>query len=82
MKRLNARGIKAANKMLLLAATVYNLKKWLRFTAPTTNIKTIALLKTKTGKGFGLIKNLLQQLTLRPIQAMQIFLSQTLFLKT
>lgn len=27
MKRLNARGLKAANKMLLLAATVYNLKK-------------------------------------------------------
>jgi hypothetical protein len=31
MKRLNARGIKAVNKMLLLAPTVYNLKKWLKF---------------------------------------------------
>lgn len=77
MKRLNARGIKAANKMLLLAATVYNLKKWLRFTTPQTNIKIMALVKTKTGKGFGHLKNLLQQLILKSIQAMQIFLSPT-----
>lgn len=52
MKRLNARGIKAANKMLLLAATVYNLKKWLRFTAPKSNIKTMALLKAKAERAF------------------------------
>ncbi len=55
MKRLNARGIKAANKMLLIAATVYNLKKWLKFTAPKTNIT--AMVKTKTGEGFVFIKN-------------------------
>jgi transposase len=62
IKRLNARGIKAANKMLLLAATVYNLKKWLRFTAPQSNIKIMALLKEKAAKLFAMIKMLLLQL--------------------
>lgn len=56
MKRLNARGLKAANKMLLMAATVYNLKKWLKFTAPKTNIKVVAMLKTKAREAFALIK--------------------------
>jgi len=56
MKRLNARGIKAANKMLLLAATVYNLKKWLKFVSPKSNIKTMAMLQTKAKKVFALIK--------------------------
>jgi Transposase DDE domain len=56
MKRLNARGLKAANKMLLLAATVYNLKKWLRFTAPKTNSKVMAMLKTKAREVFCCIK--------------------------
>ena len=65
MKRLNARGIKAANKMLLLAATVYNLKKWLRFTAPKTAIKAMALLQAKTKEGIVCIKTLLQQLIVR-----------------
>jgi hypothetical protein len=48
MKRLNARGLKAANKMLLLAATIYNLKKWLKFTAPKTNIKVMAMAENKS----------------------------------
>jgi len=68
MKRLNARGLKAANKMLLLAATIYNLKKWLKFTAPKTNIKVMAMLKTKAGECFCKIKNILQQLILSPVQ--------------
>lgn len=59
MKRLNARGIKAANKMLLLAATVYNLKKWLRFVSPKSNIKTMAMLQTKAREVFELIKTVL-----------------------
>ena len=56
MKRLNARGLKAANKMLLIAATVYNLKKWLKFTAPKTNSKIVAMVKTKAREAFVLIK--------------------------
>jgi transposase len=73
MKRLNARGLKAANKMLLLAATVYNLKKWLRFTAPKTNIKAMAMIQTKSREVFCHIKNRLVQLILRPIQPIKFF---------
>jgi transposase len=73
MKRLNARGIKAANKMLLLAATVYNLKKWLKFTAPKVIAKTAQMINPKFQKGFGHIKNILRQLILRPIQAGKFF---------
>lgn len=62
MKRLNARGIKAANKMLLLAATVYNLKKWLKFTSPGSNIKTMALLKAKLKEAFVLLKMIITKL--------------------
>jgi transposase len=62
MKRLNARGLAAANKMLILAATCYNLKKWLKFTAPKTNIKTMAVLKTKAREAFALIKNMFTRL--------------------
>lgn len=69
MKRLNARGIKAANKMLLIAATVYNLKKWLRFTAPKVIAKAAVMLQTKVREGFGLIKNILLRPILRPKQA-------------
>ncbi len=73
MKRLNARGIKAANKMLLLAATVYNLKKWLRFTAPDIIAKAAQMITPGCGKGFGLIKNILLLLILRPIQKRNFF---------
>ena len=34
MRRVNTRGLKAANKCMLMAAVAYNLKKLLRFTAP------------------------------------------------
>jgi transposase len=73
MKRLNARGIKAANKMLLLAATVYNLKKWLKYTAPKTSIKAMALLPTKARNGFSHLKNSLLQFILSPIAPTKFF---------
>jgi len=77
MKRLNARGIKAANKMLLLAATIYNLKKWLKFTAPKEIAKATQMIIPKHGESFGLIKNILLQLILKPIQT-RIFFHQSL----
>jgi hypothetical protein len=73
MKRLNARGLKAANKMLLLAATIYNLKKWLKFTAPKTNIKVMAMLKTKTREIFVLIKSAFLQLFIKENEALNFF---------
>ncbi len=73
MKRLNARGLAAANKMLLIAATVYNLKKWLKFTAPKVIGKIAQMIKPKLREGFGLIKNILLQLILRPVQTGKLF---------
>ena len=67
MKRLNARGLRAAGKMLLLAATVYNLKKWLRFTAPGTITRTMARVKCRYTEGLCYIKILLLRLILSPI---------------
>jgi transposase len=56
MKRMNARGLAAANKMLILAATCYNLKKWLKFITPQTNTKTMAMLWAKATEAFAFIK--------------------------
>jgi len=81
MKRLNARGLKAANKMLLLAATVYNLKKWLRFTAPKLITKAAQMINLKLREGFGLIRNMLMQLILKPIRAEKIFHQSLCFVK-
>jgi transposase len=81
MKRLNARGIKAANKMLLLAATVYNLKKWLKFTAPEIIAKAAQMINPKLREGFGLIKNILLQLVLSPKAAKKIYHLSPYFVK-
>ncbi len=69
MKRLNARGLPAAGKMLLLAATVYNLKKWLRFTAPGSNTKTMAKIKSGYGVSVCHLKITLQAVILSLITA-------------
>jgi transposase len=81
MKRLNARGIKAANKMLLLAATVYNLKKWLRFSAPKVIAKAAQMINPKLREGFGLLKNRLVQFILRPMQTSNFFHPSQCFVK-
>jgi len=81
MKRLNARGLKAANKMLLLAATVYNLKKWLKFTAPKVIAKAAQMISPKHREGYRLIKNILRYLILRPIPARKFFHPSLCFVK-
>src|SRR6266481_4229153 len=62
IKRLNARGLAAANKTLILAAACYNLKKWLKFVSPKSNIKTMAMLQTKAKEVFVLIKTVFTKL--------------------
>jgi hypothetical protein len=81
MKRLNARGLKAANKMLVLAATVYNLKKWLKYTTPKTAVKAMAILKTSERECFELFKIILRQPVLSPIGASAILYSSMCFVK-
>lgn len=45
MKRINARGLSAANKCLVLAATCYNLKKWMKYITRNSNINLDAKIK-------------------------------------
>ncbi len=45
MKRINARGLSAANKCLILAATCYNLKKWMKQIVKDSNAPLKALSK-------------------------------------
>jgi hypothetical protein len=69
-RRINARGLAAANKTLIMAAACYNLKKWIKFiiTKATSN----AAVMTKTAaKAFAcFLKNFLS-LILSPIQPTQ-----------
>ena len=45
MKRVNTRGIKNANKHVLMASLTYNLKKYLKFIVkkPTIQVQQMAL---------------------------------------
>ena len=56
MRRVNTRGIKNANKHVLMASLTYNLKKYLRFTIkkPSVLAQVISL---KQGKNFAFIKS-------------------------
>lgn len=51
MKRLNARGMAAANKHVLMAALSYNLKKYMRFTSKKSHSNITALEKLNLQKG-------------------------------
>lgn len=46
MRRINTRGLSAANKCLVLAATCYNLKKWMKHVVRYSNQNLKALSKT------------------------------------
>lgn len=53
MKRVNTRGIKNANKHVLMASLTYNLKKYLRFVVKKPTILTqVASLKVRKSKAF------------------------------
>jgi Transposase DDE domain len=70
MKRMNARGLAAANKVLILASACYNLKKWLRFISPKSNIKTMAILEKNVREAFTRIKNIFIRLITRQNEAL------------
>ena len=48
MKRINPRGLSAANKCLILAATCYNLKKWMKYVVRNSNAHLQVLSKEFT----------------------------------
>ena len=49
MKRVNTRGIKNANKHVLMAALTYNLKKYLKFITKKVH-RNVQLMNLPTGK--------------------------------
>jgi hypothetical protein len=60
--------------MLILAATVYNFKKWLKFTAPKAIAQASQMINPKLRECFGLIKNMIIQLVLKPMRAKKFFI--------
>jgi transposase len=46
MRRINARGLDAANKVLVLASVCYNLKKWMKFIMKIKSPQVIAIQNT------------------------------------
>ena len=58
MKRVNTRGIKNANKHVLMASLTYNLKKYLRFVVKTPSILT-QVVSLKVGKNKALLKTII-----------------------
>lgn len=61
IKRINTRGLEAANKCLILAAACYNLKKWMKHIVRNSNVNLGALSKT-SAKGLNKALNLLLHL--------------------
>jgi hypothetical protein len=57
MKRVNTRGIKNANKHVLMAALTYNLKKYLRFVVKKPSILD-QVISLKEGKSLAFMKTI------------------------
>jgi hypothetical protein len=73
VKRINARGLLAANKTLIMAAACYNLKKWMKFMITKANSNAAVITKT-TGKVFAhFLKNFIS-LTLNQMQLFSILI--------
>ena len=66
MKRLNTRGIKQANKCMLMAGIAYNLKKLLKFKSPKGMSNALAVRKV-IDQGITVIKNLCLELRISSI---------------
>ena len=58
MKRVNTRGIKNANKHVLMASLTYNLKKYLRFVVKKPSVLSQVVLM-KVGKKYAFLKTIL-----------------------
>ena len=58
MKRVNTRGIKNANKLVLMASLTYNLKKYLRFVVKIPSILA-QVVSLKVGKSKALLKTII-----------------------
>lgn len=61
MRRVNTRGIKQANKHIIMAAMAYNLQKYLKFITRKTIVKA-AVMHVVQGAGLSLVLNALEDL--------------------
>lgn len=61
MRKINVKGIKGAHKVMLLAATAYNLRKWMKYLGKKANVNVQSL----QGKVCGYVKTLVSH----PIQS-------------
>jgi Transposase DDE domain len=73
-KRINARGLAAANKTLIMAATCYNLKKWMKFITTKANSNVAVMTKTAAKAFAHFLKNFLS-LILSRIQTPSVFIN-------
>jgi hypothetical protein len=62
MRRLNARGIEAANKVLVLASVCYNLKKWMKFTTKLERPQVVGIQNSGLHHFYSLLKAIATQL--------------------
>lgn len=73
MKRVNTRGIKQANKHVLMASLTYNLKKYMKFITKKTKTKA-GVVVIEQGKGNSFLKMQFYELKTA-------FLSHAIFIK-
>ena len=69
MRRINTRGIKQANKCMIMAAVAYNLKKLLKWKGTKTQTAVLAIKKTIKGLYFQflVLPQLINNLSIKPV---------------
>ena len=73
-KRINARGLAAANKTLIVAAACYNLKKWMKFIITKANSNAMAITRTAQKAIGNFLKNF-SAIILTRLQTYSIFIN-------
>jgi transposase len=73
-KRINARGLAAANKVLIMASACYNLKKWMKFITTKANSNAAVMTKTAANAFAHFLKNFLS-LILSRMQTHSVFIN-------
>src|SRR4051812_23911619 len=73
-KRMNARGLAAANKTLIMAAACYNLKKWMKFIITKANSNAMAITRTAQKAVGNFLKNF-SPIILTRLQTYSIFIN-------
>jgi hypothetical protein len=73
-RRINARGLEAANKVLIMASACYNLKTWMKFIITKATSNAAAITKTAAKAFTHFLKNFLL-IILSQVQRLQFFIN-------